>query len=183
MAFETIGTAWYPFGKRPAARKWYIYPQFVLGALGLPLVVSGWAAIYYPERLGLLESIQRALPLSFLMFIWTLYYNTAYSYQDVGDDRKLDVHSMYVLAGQNIHAFIVALGVLVLGNIIWVLVDVESTWLWFSWMGVWTIAYFSQFHQFDPARPETGGFVHKQNVKLGVWAVFACMVEVLLAGM
>jgi 4-hydroxybenzoate polyprenyltransferase len=183
MAFETIGTALYPFGKRPIARKWHLYPQYILGVLGLPLAVSGWAAIYFQEGLGLLGCMKRALPLSLMMFIWTLYYNTAYSYQDVADDRKLGVHSMYVLAGQNIHAFLVCLGVLVLGSIAWVLEDVESAWLWLSWMGVWTVAYLSQFRHFDPARPETGGLLHKQNVKLGVWTVFVCIVEVFLAAM
>ncbi|GAB1210894.1 hypothetical protein ATERTT37_000004 [Aspergillus terreus] len=183
MLFETIGTALYPFGKRPTARRWHIYPQYILGALNLPLVVSGWAAIYREERLGLVASVQRALPLSLMMLIWTMYYNTAYSYQDIKDDRKLGVQSIYVLAGQNIHTFLVGLGVLVLGNIIWVLMAVKSVWLWLSWMGVWTVAYLSQFRHFDPAHPETGGSLHKQNVYLGVWTVFVCAIEVLLAGM
>lgn len=178
MLLETAGTILYPFGKRPAARKWYIYPQYILGALGLPLVVSGWESIYYR---GVLDTVSRSLPLSLFVFFWILYYNTAYSYQDVCDDRKMNVHSIYTMAGQHIHMFLVFLGTIVLLNIAWVLTRLGSTWLWFSWMGVWVFAYLAQFTIFDATKPHTGGVVHKQNVLLGIWGIVACMVEVLLA--
>ncbi|KAJ5425436.1 hypothetical protein N7465_000506 [Penicillium sp. CMV-2018d] len=188
MILETAGTTLYPFAKRPAARNWYIYPQYILGALGLPLVISGRAAIHASknktETEGLLATLFHSLPLSVFIFLWILYYNTAYSYQDIRDDRKMHVQSMYNLGGQRIHAFLVFLGTLVLINIAWVLGasgQQSSNWLWTAWMGVWTVVYVVQFSRFEAAKPATGGMVHKQNVFLGLWNVVVFGVEVFLA--
>lgn len=175
----TIGTLLYPYGKRPVIRKLGIYPQYILGfTLAFP-AVPGWASIYgQEESFGAI--LKQCLPLLLFVFVWTMYFNTAYSYQDVLDDTKLNVNSFYVLAGKNIHALLVVLGVATLATVPWILYPLGSTWLWASWMGLWSVSYAEQFLRFDASKPASGGVLHRRNVALGLFNIFACAVELAL---
>lgn len=175
----TVSTILYPFGKRSFFRRLLIYPQYFLGfTLGYPSVI-GWMAINGRDK-PLATNIAEALPLAITVFAWTLYLNTAYSYQDVVDDRKMNVNSVYVLVGSHIHFFLVILAGLVLGAVGLQLRGQDSPWLWGSWMCVWGWSLIGQLMRFDAAKPETGGPLHKENFALGVWTVVACAIELSL---
>ncbi|KAL3471462.1 UbiA prenyltransferase family-domain-containing protein [Aspergillus californicus] len=175
----TVGTILYPYGKRPTAAKLRVYPQYILGfTLSYP-AVTGWSSIFGAEQTTG-EVISHCLPLLLFGFFWTIYFNTAYSYQDVVDDTKMSVNSSYVAAGRYIHMMVIVLGLMVLGSIPFVLVGLGSTWLWLSWMGVWSISYLEQFAKFDAKRPETGGLVHRRNRTLGLWTIAVLSMEAIL---
>lgn len=171
----------YPFGKRPLARKLRIYPQYLLGAALAWPAVPGWAAIHN-ESQTFAATCATCAPLLGIMFFWTLYFNTAYSYQDVVGDRQLGVHSLYTSWGDDhIVALLVALIMPVVVCLSYFLVELNaSAWLWLSWMGLWSVTFLSQMRQFDAKKPETGGMVHRSNATLGLWTVGACLVELLL---
>lgn len=156
-----------------------IYPQYILGfTLAYP-AVSGWVSIYGPgDTLG--QTISLCLPQMLFFFLWTIYFNTAYSYQDIRDDSKMGVNSIYVLAGKHIHAFLIFLAGAVLFTMPWILFPIQSSWLWFSWMGIWSMSILEQLFRFDTKKPETGGFVHRRNFALGIWNIAACAIELLL---
>lgn len=171
----------YPLGKRPIFRKLHLYPQYLLGvAVGYP-TIHGWSAIY-GGQLSLSEILERCFPLWLFLFFWTFYANTAYSYQDVEDDRKMKVNSAYNLAGRHIRAFLAFLATLALLTIPLVLNPVSSLWLWVSWMGVWTMGITKQLITFNPSMPETGGALQLQTVILGIWTIIACIVQLGLSG-
>ncbi|OQD97275.1 hypothetical protein PENVUL_c084G01203 [Penicillium vulpinum] len=175
----TIGTLLYPYCKRPVARKFGIYPQYVLGLTAACPAVFGRAAIYNQEH-SFPDLINASFPLCLFVFVWTLYFNTAYSYQDVKDDSKMEINSSYVFAGQRIHVLLVILAGLVLASVPWVLYPLQSPWLWISWMGVWTVGCVEQLVKFNANDPHTGGLVWKHNILLALWTIVACLVEVLL---
>ncbi|GFF55254.1 4-hydroxybenzoate polyprenyltransferase, mitochondrial [Aspergillus udagawae] len=169
----------YPWLKRPVFSRVYIYPQYILGlALGYP-AITGWASINGREQLAA-EIVGHCAPIILLVFFWCFYFNTAYSFQDVVDDRKMKVNSAYVLAGRHIRLFLSVLCILTLLTIPSVVSKVGSPWLWFSWMGVWSCALVKQMLQFDSENPASGGRVHWENFVLGLWTVSACIVEVYL---
>jgi len=175
----TLGTIFYPYGKRPVARSMGIYPQYILGfTLAYP-AVSGWVSIYGPGD-SIEQTLSHCFPQMLFFFLWTLYFNTAYSYQDIRDDAKMGVNSIYVLAGKYIHPFLVLLAGGVLCTMPYILYPIQSSWLWFSWMGVWTLSIVEQLIRFDTRKPETGGFVHRRNFALGIWNIAACTIELLL---
>lgn len=169
----------YPYGKRPIARRFYLYPQVILGFTIAWPAIPGWAAINGQHQ-SFTETTRQCLPLCTMVFFWTMYLNTAYSYQDVEDDRKMNVNSSYNLAGQNIHYMLLALVAPVLACIPLFLHHFHSLWLWISWMGLWTVFFTDQLVRFDPKRPATGGTLHKSNFMLGVWTILVCAVEVFL---
>lgn len=172
----TISTILYPFGKRQLCRRLYIYPQYFLGfSLAWPGAI-GWMAIK-GRQIPFTQSISESLPLSITVFTWTLYLNTAYSYQDVVDDSKMNVNSAYVAAGSRIHMFLVILAGLVLGSLYLQLRAQNSGWLWASWMCVWALSFVHQLLRFDAKKPESGGPLHKENFALGVWTIVACAAE------
>lgn len=177
----TVVIMLYPFGKRPVVRKLHIYPQYFLGmAVGYP-TIYGWSAIY-GKQLSLSEILARCFPLWLFLFFWSFYANTAYSYQDIEDDRKMKVNSSYNLAGKRIRAFLAVLGIVALLTIPFVLNPVSSLWLWISWMGVWTVGITKQLISFDPNVPETGGALHLETVIFGIWTIIACVVQLNLPG-
>ncbi|RDA95882.1 hypothetical protein CP533_5187 [Ophiocordyceps camponoti-saundersi (nom. inval.)] len=174
-----IASFLYPFGKRPTARMLYIYPQYILAFTIAWPAVPGRAAISGRHD-AFTDTIRQCLPICTTVFFWTLYLNTAYSYQDVVDDQKLKVNSFYNIAGRHTHALLVALVSPILVCLPLHLAQFRSPWLWISWMGVWTAALMVQLLRFDPKRPASGGSLHKSNFVLGVWTIVACVVEVLL---
>jgi 4-hydroxybenzoate polyprenyltransferase len=175
----TISTILYPFGKRSIFRRLRIYPQYFLGfTLGYPSVI-GWLAIKGQDQ-SLMDNIGESFALGITVFAWTLYLNTAYSYQDVEDDKKMNVNSVYVLAGSYIHFFLMLLAGLVLGATGIQLRAQNSQWLWGSWMCVWGYSFVNQLSRFDAKKPESGGSLHKENFGLGIWTVLICSVELLL---
>lgn len=170
----------YPLGKRPIARKLRIYPQYLLGvAVGYP-TMYGWAAVYGPE-MQTSEILHRCLPLWVFLFFWSFYANTSYSYQDVEDDRKMKVNSAYNLAGKRIRTLLAVLAIVALSTIPFVLRPFSSAWLWLSWVGAWVPGIIQQLISFDPRKPESGGVLHLSTVKLGLWTVFACALELYLS--
>jgi 4-hydroxybenzoate polyprenyltransferase len=172
----TISTILYPFGKRQFFRNFYMYPQYFLGfTLGYPSVI-GRLAISGQQQ-SFTETLVQSLPLAITVFAWTLYLNTAYSYQDREGDMKMNVNSVYVLAGPHIHSFLVVLAGLVLGAIFIQLRTQGSLWLWGSWMCVWAQSLVNQLMKFDAKKPESGGPLHKENFVLGIWTIFACVIE------
>ncbi|KAL4918463.1 UbiA prenyltransferase family protein [Aspergillus aurantiobrunneus] len=172
----TISTLLYPFGKRQFFRKFYIYPQYFLGfTLGYPSVI-GQLAISGQQQ-SFAKTLVQSLPLAITVFAWTIYLNTAYSYQDKAGDAKMKVNSIYVLAGSRIHYFLVLLAGLVLGAIVMQLRTQGSLWLWGSWMCVWAQSLVYQLWRFDAKKPESGGPLHKENFVLGIWTIFVCAVE------
>ncbi|KJZ80341.1 hypothetical protein HIM_00191 [Hirsutella minnesotensis 3608] len=176
----TTGIILYPFGKRPICRKLGIYPQYILGVSSALTIPPAWASIY-GGQIPSEELKIRVLPLCTFLLLWTLYFNTAYSYQDIKDDSKLNVNSAYVLAGKYIHAFLFAQAVAVIAIIPWILGSTSSTWLWFSWFGVWTASMGEQMYLFDAKDPQSGGKVHRRNFALGLWTACSCLVELLLS--
>lgn len=113
-----------------------------------------------------------------LVFFWCLYFNTVYSHQDSVGDRKMNINSAYMVAGQHIRLFLASLSVLPLAVIPFVVSKIDSPWMWFSWMAVWTGAIVKQVVQFDATKSESGGYIHWENFQLGLWTVVACMVGV-----
>ncbi|PFH58948.1 hypothetical protein XA68_13014 [Ophiocordyceps unilateralis] len=103
-----IASFLYPFGKRPMARMLYIYPQYILAFTIAWPAVLGRAAISARHD-SFANTTRHCLPICTTVFFWTLYLNTAYSYQDVVDDRKLNVNSFYNIAGRHTHALLVVL--------------------------------------------------------------------------
>ncbi|KZL85429.1 prenyltransferase family protein, partial [Colletotrichum incanum] len=169
----------YPFGKRPSARKLRIYPQYILAfTIAWPAVI-GRAAIYGRYE-SFAASVRHCFPLCTVVYFWTMYLNTAYSYQDVVDDRKLGVNSFYNIAGTHIHLLLIALVTPILVFLPIYLIDLHSIWLWMSWMGVWTASLVLQLVQFDPKQPASGGSVHKTNFALGIWKIIVCVIQVFL---
>ncbi|CEL06967.1 hypothetical protein ASPCAL10134 [Aspergillus calidoustus] len=175
----TLSTILYPFAKRAIFRRLHIYPQYLLGfTLAYPSLIGVLAIKGLDQPLA--ASISESLPLGIMVFAWTLYLNTAYSYQDIEDDRKMGVNSAYVLAGSYIHYLLVLLAGLALGALGWQLAGQGSEWLWGSWMGVWVWSFLGQLARFDRKRPESGGGLHRENFLLGVWTVGVCAVELVL---
>ncbi|KAL2867452.1 prenyltransferase spyF [Aspergillus lucknowensis] len=175
----TLSTILYPFAKRPIFRQLHIYPQYLLGfTLGFPAFIGVLAIKGNLQPLS--ESVTESLPLAIMVFTWTLYLNTAYSYQDIVDDQKMGVNSSYVLAGSYIHYLLVLLAFMALGAVGWQLHVQGSEWLWGSWMGVWVWSFLGQLARFDKTKPESGGSVHKENFMLGVWTIFICAVELVM---
>ncbi|CEF79628.1 hypothetical protein FGSG_04593 [Fusarium graminearum PH-1] len=144
-----VASVLYPFGKRYLARKLMIYPQYILAFTIAWPAIPGRAAICGRHE-SFTETTRQCLPLCIMVFFWTIYLNTAYSYQDVVDDRKLKVNSFYNIAGNHIHVLLV----LLVSPII--------------------------LAQFDPKQPASGGTLHKSNFILGVWTILACAAEVFL---
>ncbi|KAK2007627.1 UbiA prenyltransferase [Colletotrichum eremochloae] len=175
-----VASILYPYGKRPMALKLRIYPQYILGfTIAWPAVLGRSAIHGRYESIG--DSIGYCLPLCCMVFFWIIYLNTAYSYQDVVDDQKINVNSFYTVAGRHFHRFLVVLISPILMCIPLYLLRFGSLWLWFSWMGVWTASFAAQLVHFDPDRPASGGGVHKSNFVLGVWTIVACCVQVFLS--
>ncbi|OLN95516.1 4-hydroxybenzoate geranyltransferase 2 [Colletotrichum chlorophyti] len=169
----------YPFGKRSLARRLGVYPQYILAfTIAWPAVI-GRAAIFGQYE-SFTETLRHCLPLCTMVFFWTIYLNTAYSYQDVVDDRKLGVNSFYNIAGKHIHLLLIALVSPILVCLPIYLIELGSIWLWISWMGVWTASLVLQLVKFDPKKPASGGSVHRSNFILGVWTIVACIVQVFL---
>ncbi|KAL2820629.1 UbiA prenyltransferase family-domain-containing protein [Aspergillus granulosus] len=175
----TLSTILYPFAKRSVFRRLYIYPQYLLGfTLAYPSLIGVLAIKGHLQPLS--TSLTESLPLAIMVFTWTLYLNTAYSYQDIVDDQKMGVNSSYVLAGSYIHYLLVLLASIALGAVGWQLYLQGSEWLWGSWMGVWMWSFLGQLARFDKSRPESGGSVHRENFVLGVWTIFICAVELVM---
>ncbi|KAL2847544.1 UbiA prenyltransferase family-domain-containing protein [Aspergillus pseudoustus] len=175
----TLSTILYPFAKRPIFRRLHIYPQYLLGfTLAYPSLIGVLAIKGLNQPLS--ASISESLPLAIFVFAWTLYLNTAYSYQDIEDDQKMGVNSAYVLAGSYIHYLLVLLAGLALGALGCQLAVQGSAWLWGSWMGVWLWSFLGQLGRFDKSRPESGGGLHQENFMLGVWTIGVCAVELVL---
>ncbi|KAJ5155047.1 uncharacterized protein N7500_010486 [Penicillium coprophilum] len=175
----TTGILLYPFGKRPTSRKLGIYPQYILGASSALTILPAWASVY-EDSISLQELGMSCLPLCVFLFLWTIYFNTAYSYQDIKDDCKLNVNSSYVLAGSRVRGMLLLQALAVVLVIPWILHTSGSAWLWFSWLGVWTASLGEQLYLFDVKDPSSGGKVHRRNFALGIWNVLACSVELLL---
>ncbi|KAG5788081.1 hypothetical protein H9Q69_012846 [Fusarium xylarioides] len=174
-----VASILYPFGKRPLARKLLIYSQYILAfTIAWPAIPGRAAICGHYESFA--ETTRQCRPLCVMVFFWTIYLNTAYSYQDVVDDRKMKVNSFYNIAGNHIHVLLVLLVSPVLGCLYMYLAGFESNWLWVSWMGVWCTFLLKQLVQFDPKQPASGGAVHKSNFILGVWTIVACAIEVYL---
>ncbi|KAK7403406.1 hypothetical protein QQX98_010819 [Neonectria punicea] len=175
-----VASILYPFGKRPLARKLFIYPQYILAFTIAWPAIPGRAAISgHYETFA--ETTRQCLPLCTMVFFWTIYLNTAYSYQDVVDDRKMKVNSFYNIAGNHIHVLLVLLVSPILVCLPLYLAGFHSMWLWVSWMGVWTTTLVRQLARFDPKQPASGGTLHKSNFILGVWTILACAVEVFIS--
>lgn len=172
----------YPFGKRSLCRKLRIYPQYILGAVLAWPAVPGWAAIHKSQTFA--STCATCTPLLGVMFFWTLYFNTAYSYQDVVGDRQQGVHSLYNAWGDaHIKRLLIAFVVPVVACLWYFFVLLRANaWLWVSWLGVWSVTFVWQIRRFDAKKPETGGMVHRSNAALGVWAVGVCFFELLLSG-
>ncbi|KAL5362259.1 UbiA prenyltransferase family protein [Aspergillus floccosus] len=181
MAPPTLGTLIYPYCKRPLARRIGIYPQYILALTASCPVLIGRASIY-PHLESFTALVWSSLPLCLVVFTWTLYFNTAYSYQDIVDDKKLGVNSLYTLAGQHIHSVLVALATIVAGALCWALYPLGSVWLWISWMGVWIIGCVDQMRRFDAKDPRSGHYVFRSNVVMGLWTMVACVLEVVFRG-
>ncbi|KAJ5928127.1 hypothetical protein N7466_007083, partial [Penicillium verhagenii] len=170
----TAGIILYPFCKRPTAQKLGVYPQFVLAGAAAWTIITGGAAVA-PEYLAY------QYPLCMLVVTWIVYINTAYSYQDMVDDAKMKVNSLYVLAGGYLKLVVTVFAVGVPISIAWVLTRVDaSPWLWISWMGVWSVSYVEQLAGFSATDPRSGGPVHAKNFALAAWTFVACSVELLL---
>ncbi|KIA75971.1 UbiA prenyltransferase family protein [Aspergillus ustus] len=180
----TISTILYPYGKRSFFKAIYFYPQYFLGfTLGWPSVI-GWLAIKGHTQ-SLQANIAESSALAVTVFAWTLYLNTAYSYQDIEGDRKARVNSIYFLAGPAyIHYFVGFLAGLVVFAIAVQLMGSQgqggSQWLWGSWFCVWGWSFAGQLLRFSSGDPASGGGLHKENFALGVWTVVACAVELVL---
>jgi 4-hydroxybenzoate polyprenyltransferase len=71
-----------------------------------------------------------------MVFFWTIYLNTAYSYQDVVDDRNSNVNSFYNALGDHIRLLLSLLVAPILVCLPVYLSSFHSMWLWVSWMGV-----------------------------------------------
>lgn len=173
----TASIALYPYVKRPVFRKVFIYPQYILGLAVAYPAITGWSSINGREQ-STSEILTNCAPICLLVFFWCFYFNTAYSHQDSVDDRKMNINSAYLVAGQRIRLFLAFLSVLPLAVIPSVVSKIDSPWLWFSWMVVWTGAMVKQIVQFDARKPESGGCIHWENFLLGLWTVAACVVEV-----
>lgn len=159
--------------------RFYFYPQYILGfTIAWPAVI-GWAAIYGQDQ-SFAETCFQCLPICIMTWFWTIYLNTAYSYQDIEDDRKMGVNSLYMLPGRYIKVLLIALVIAVLVCMSMALSEFKSIWLWFAWMGVWSASLLEQLSRFDPQRPASGGTLHKSNYMLGVWTIASCGIEVFL---
>jgi 4-hydroxybenzoate polyprenyltransferase len=179
MVPVTLSTLLYPFGKREFFRRCYIYPQYFLAfTLAYPSVIGQLAITGQYQSFS--EALLQSLPLAISTAAWTIYFNTAYSYQDIEGDKKMKVNSFYVLAGSHIHSFLVVLAGLALGAISFLLWTQESLWLWGSWMCVWAQSLASQLMRFDAKKPDSGGPIHKENFALGVWTMVACTIELVI---
>jgi 4-hydroxybenzoate polyprenyltransferase len=169
----------YPYLKRPVFSKVFIYPQYVLGlAVSYP-AITGWASINGQDQ-STADIVNHCAPIVLLVFVWCFYFNTAYSFQDSVDDRKMKVNSAYVFAGDRIRLFLSFLSILTLVTIPFVVSKIDSPWLWLSWMGVWCSAMIKQIVQFDSGKPESGARIHWENFLLGLWTSSACVIEVYL---
>ncbi|KAL4875203.1 UbiA prenyltransferase family protein [Aspergillus karnatakaensis] len=182
MIPPTLGTLIYPYCKRPLARRLGIYPQYVLGLTASCPVLFGRASIY-PNLDSFTTLVWSSLPLCLVVFTWTLYFNTAYSYQDIADDKKIGVNSLYNLAGRHIHGVLVVLATVVLGALWWALSPLGSSWLWVSWLGVWVVGCVDQMRRFDAKDPSSGSYVFRSNVVMGLWTMVACFLEVVFQGL
>lgn len=173
-----IGSFLYPYGKRPTMRKFFIYPQYILGFTIAWPAVPGRAAIFHGNE-SFAETVAGSMTLLNMVFFWTIFLNTAYSYQDVVDDRKMGVHSFYNVLGKHVHLLLWLLLVPVAICVPMYLHQFHSTWLWISWGGVWALSLLRQITRFDAKDPSSGGGLHVDNFLLGAWTSFACVAELL----
>lgn len=156
-----------------------VYPQYILAFVIAWPAIPGRAAIHGPYE-SFTTTALKCLPLCIMVFFWTIYLNTAYSYQDVVDDRKLKVNSFYNIAGEHIKVLLFLLAAPILVCLPFYLADFDSVWLWVSWMGVWAVTLVKQLVGFNPKQPASGGVLHKSNFNIGIWTMLACAVEVFL---
>lgn len=179
MLPAAVGSFLYPFGKRPMCRKLWIYPQYILGfTIAWPAVIGRAAILGREETFA--ETLEASIPLCNMVFFWTIFLNTAYSYQDVVDDRKMGVNSFYNVLGQRIHLLLWLLLLPIAVSMPRYLQQFHSLWLWASWGCVWTFSLLRQITRFDAKNPASGGSLHVDNFLLGTWTIGACAVEVLL---
>jgi 4-hydroxybenzoate polyprenyltransferase len=171
-----VGAVAYPFGKRSIAKRLGIYPQYILGTTVAFPAVTGWASIFGHEQ-SLRDNLVQCWPLCLFTFAWIVYLNTAYSYQDIKDDAKLHVNSLYVFAGQKIHAWLLILAFITLVSLAMTLRPIASSWLWLTWMGVWLFSFYEQLAKFDAQKPESGGLIHRRNFALGIWNIMILSIE------
>jgi 4-hydroxybenzoate polyprenyltransferase len=86
----------------PTMKRYFIYPQLVLGLTMNWGCFMGYATIYGPEfSITSDVFVHTVLPLYCSGITWTLIYDTIYGHQDKNDDKKLQLHSTALSFGSN----------------------------------------------------------------------------------
>jgi 4-hydroxybenzoate polyprenyltransferase len=82
-----------PVALYPLAKRFFAWPQLVLGITLNWGALAGWAAVHGSLELGVVA------PLYLGGACWTLVYDTIYAHQDKADDRALGLHSSALTIG------------------------------------------------------------------------------------
>jgi 4-hydroxybenzoate polyprenyltransferase len=83
----------FPVALYPLAKRFFAWPQLVLGFTFNWGALAGWAAVHGSLDLGVVA------PLYLGGVCWTLVYDTIYAHQDKADDRALGLHSSALTIG------------------------------------------------------------------------------------
>ncbi|CAG8979682.1 hypothetical protein HYALB_00003913 [Hymenoscyphus albidus] len=158
----------YPFMKRLVS-----WPQFILApAVAGPSFV-GWSSINGNSN------IEGALPLFIAYSIWTVYFDTAYGFQDINDDKKAGVGSLAQFLGPNfIKPFLAVTGAVTIGLLGIAATRAQFTLLfWILGLGIWAASLPFQFNMLDLNDSKSGGKVFGFNIKLGLYISFIALTE------
>ena len=79
----------------PATKRFFAYPQLVLGLTFNWGAIMGFAAVHG----SVLDAVSVVAPLYFSGVTWTLVYDTLYAHQDKEDDAKLELQSTALTFG------------------------------------------------------------------------------------
>jgi 4-hydroxybenzoate polyprenyltransferase len=99
-----VGAASLPFvATYPLAKRFFSFPQLVLGYtfnwgcfLGFQAMMNDGRNILFDN-----EAMNIAVPLYIGCISWTIFYDTIYAYQDIEDDKKINVNSSAIFIGKN----------------------------------------------------------------------------------
>lgn len=149
------------------------WPQFILAPAVAGPAFVGWSSITGNSN------IEGALPLFIAYSVWTVYFDTAYGFQDINDDKKAGVGSLAQFLGPTfIKPFLGLAGTVTIGLLAIAATKAQFTLLfWILGLGIWAASLPFQFNMLDLNDSKSGGKVFGFNIKLGLYISLIALTE------